>query len=43
MEKEIARLEELEQKRALDVQKFKYKYLKPLVDSLEVQMNGKEA
>ncbi|MDG5856013.1 tyrosine-type recombinase/integrase [Clostridium beijerinckii] len=42
MEKEMSRLEKLEQKRALDVQKFKYKYLKPLVDSLEVQMNGKE-
>jgi len=39
MEKEMARLEKLEQKRALDVQKFKYKYLKPLVDRLEEQMN----
>ncbi|NEU05334.1 tyrosine-type recombinase/integrase [Clostridium senegalense] len=39
MEKEMVRLEQLEQKRALDVQKFKYKYLKPLVDSLEEQIN----
>ncbi|AWI06203.1 tyrosine-type recombinase/integrase [Clostridium drakei] len=42
MRKEMTRLEKLEQKRALDVQRFKYKYLKPLVDSLEVQMNDKE-
>lgn len=42
MEKEMARLEQLEQKRALDVQKFKYKYLKPLVDSLEEQINEKK-
>ncbi|KEI99148.1 hypothetical protein N496_06045 [Clostridium botulinum A2B3 87] len=42
MEKEMGRLEKLEQKRALDVQKFKYKYLKPLVDSLEEQMNEEE-
>ena len=42
MEKEMARLEKLEQKRALDVQKFKYKYLKPLVDSLEEQINEEE-
>lgn len=39
LEKEMSRLERLEQKRALDVQKFKYKYLKPLVDSLEEEMN----
>jgi integrase len=42
MEKEMVRLEQLEQKRALDVQKFKYKYLKPLVDSLEEQINEEE-
>lgn len=42
MEKEMTRLEELGQKRALDVQKAKHKYLKPLVDSLEGQMNDEE-
>ncbi|NMM64508.1 site-specific integrase [Clostridium sp. P21] len=43
MEKEMARYKELEQQRSWERQYVKYKYLKPLVDSLEVQMNDKEA
>lgn len=43
MEKEMARYKELGQQRSWQRQYVKYKYLKPLVDSLEVQMNGKEA
>lgn len=43
MEKEMARYKELGQQRSWERQYVKYKYLKPLVDSLEVQMNGKEA
>lgn len=39
MEKEMARYKELEQQRAWERQYVKYKYLKPLVDSLEVQIN----
>lgn len=42
MEKEMARYKELGQQRSWERQYVKYKYLKPLVDSLEVQMNGKE-
>ncbi|MCS6105452.1 site-specific integrase [Clostridium botulinum] len=43
MEKEMTRYKELGQQRSWERQYVKYKYLKPLVDSLEVQMNGKEA
>jgi len=43
MEKEMARYKELDRERDWQRQYVKYKYLKPLVDSLEVQMNGKEA
>lgn len=43
MEKEMERYKELEQQRSWERQYVKYKYLKPLVDSLEVQMNGKES
>ena len=43
LEKEMARLEELGQEPAYQVQAVKYKYLKPLVESLEVQLNGKES
>ena len=43
MEKEMARFKELGQQCSWERQYVKYKYLKPLVDSLEVQMNGKEA
>ncbi len=43
MEKEMARYKELGQQRSWERQYVKYKYLKPLVDSLEVQINGKEA
>ena len=43
MEKEMARYKELGQQRSWERQYVKYKYLKSLVDSLEVQMNGKEA
>lgn len=39
MEKEMARYKELGQQRSWERQYVKYKYLKPLVDSLEVQMN----
>ncbi len=43
MEKEMARYKELGQQRSWERQYVKWKYLKPLVDSLEVQINGKEA
>lgn len=43
IEKEMTRYKELGQQRSWERQYVKYKYLKPLVDSLEVQMNGKEA
>lgn len=39
IEKEMARLKELGQEPAYQVQAVKYKYLKPLVESLEVQLN----
>lgn len=39
MEKEMARYKELGQQRSWERQYVKYKYLKPLVDSLEVQIN----
>ncbi|MDS0528544.1 site-specific integrase [Clostridium sp. SHJSY1] len=39
MEKEMSRYKELGQQRSWERQYVKYKYLKPLVDSLEVQMN----
>ncbi|WP_099192349.1 tyrosine-type recombinase/integrase [Tepidibacter mesophilus] len=39
MEKEMARFKELGRERDWQRQYVKYKYLKPLVDSLEVQMN----
>ncbi|WPC40941.1 site-specific integrase [Clostridium sp. JS66] len=42
MEKEMARFKELGRERDWQRQFVKYQYLKPLVDSLEVQMNGKE-
>ena len=43
LEKEMARLKELGQGPAYQVQAVKYKYLKPLVESLEVQLNDKES
>lgn len=43
LEKEMARLKELGQEPAYQVQAVKYKYLKPLVESLEVQLSGKES
>lgn len=43
LEKEMARLKELGQELAYQVQAVKYKYLKPLVESLEVQLNDKES
>lgn len=43
LEKEMARLKELGQEPAYQVQAVKYKYLKPLVESLEAQLNGKES
>ena len=43
LEKEMARLKKLGQEPAYQVQAVKYKYLKPLVESLEVQLNGKES
>ena len=43
LEKEMIRLKELGQEPAYQVQAVKYKYLKPLVESLEVQLNGKES
>ena len=42
LEKEMARLKELGQEPAYQVQAVKYKYLKPLVESLEVQLDGKK-
>ncbi|MCB2289650.1 tyrosine-type recombinase/integrase [Clostridium sp. CS001] len=43
MEKEMARFKELGRERDWQRQYVKHQYLKPLVDSLEVQINGKEA
>lgn len=43
LEKEITRLKELGHEREWQKQYIKYKYLKPLVGSLEVQLNGKES
>lgn len=43
LEKEMARLKELGHEREWQKQYIKYKYLKPLVGSLEVQLNGKES
>lgn len=43
MEKEMTRYKELGQQRSWERQYVKWQYLKPLVDSLEVQMNDKEA
>lgn len=43
LEKEMARLKELGYEREWQKQYIKYKYLKPLVESLEVQLNGKES
>lgn len=42
MEKEMARYKELGQERSWQRQYVKYKYLKPLVDSLEEQINEEE-
>ena len=39
LEKEMARLKELDHEREWQKQYIKYKYLKPLVESLEVQLN----
>lgn len=43
LEKEMARLKENGHEREWQKQYIKYKYLKPLVESLEVQLNGKES
>jgi hypothetical protein len=43
LEKEMARLKELGHEREWQKQYIKYKYLKPLVESLEVQLDGKES
>lgn len=43
LEKEMTRLKELGHEREWQKQYIKYKYLKPLVESLEVQLNGKES
>lgn len=43
LEKEMTRLKTLGQEPAYQVQAVKYKYLKPLVESLEVQLDGKES
>ena len=43
LEKEMIRLKALGQEPAYQVQAVKYKYLKPLVESLEVQLNDKES
>lgn len=43
LEKEMARLKTLGQEPAWQVQYIKYKSLKPLVDSLEVQLDDKES
>ena len=42
LNKEMERLKELGHEREWQKQYIKYKYLKPLVESLEVQINGKE-
>lgn len=42
LEKEMVRLKELEHEREWQKQYIRYKYLKPLVESLEVQLDGKE-
>jgi integrase len=42
MEKEMARYKALGRERDWQRQEVKYRYLKPLVESLEVQINGKE-
>ena len=42
LEKEMARLKELGQEPAWQVQYVKYQHLKPLIESLEVQLDGKE-
>lgn len=42
LDKEMTRLKELGHEREWQKQYIKYKYLKPLVESLEVQINGKE-
>ncbi len=43
LEKEMARLKELGHEREWQKQYIKHKYLKPLVESLEVQLNGEES
>ena len=43
LEKEMTRLKELGHEREWQKQYIKYKYLKPLIESLEVQLNGKES
>lgn len=43
LEKEMARLKALDREREWQRQFIKYKHLKPLVESLEVQLNGKES
>ena len=43
LEKEMIRLKALGQEPAYQVQAVKHKYLKPLVESLEVQLNDKES
>ena len=43
LEKEMIRLKEPGHEREWQKQYIKYKYLKPLVESLEVQLNGKES
>ncbi|OOM77376.1 phage integrase family protein [Clostridium puniceum] len=43
MEKEMTRFKELGKERDWQRQYVKWQYLKPLVDSLEVQMDGKES
>lgn len=43
LKKEMARLKELGHEREWQKQYIKYKYLKPLVESLEVQLNDKES
>ena len=43
LENEMARLKELGHEPAYQVQAVKYKYLKPLVESLEVQLNGEKS
>ena len=43
LEKEMARLKELGHEREWQRQYIKYKYLKPLVDDLEVQLNGEKS